>query len=146
MIKIRDGITGISATRLFVCCFLLFSFVFISLLGVSCSAIPGADECNAVVDSFMKAAAQKDVDTAYNLCVEEMAYEDIESLVIDGNQFFAGYQDIKMKSINIEYEGNRDYAEYSGEAYYSGDKVMRVESELIKRGEEWQIVYISVSP
>ena len=120
---------------------LLCVFVF----GASCSAIPGADECNAVVDSFMKAAAQKDVDSAYNLCVEEMAYEDIENLVLEDSEFFAGYQNIKMKGINIEYKENHNYAEYEGEAYYSGDQVRSVEAELILRGENWEIVSIYVS-
>ena len=115
------------------------------VFGASCSAIPGADECNAVVDSFMKAAAQKDVDSAYSLCVEEMAWEDIENLVLEDNEFFAGYQNIKMKGINIDYKENRSYAEYEGEAYYSGDKIRSVEAELILRGENWEIVSIYVS-
>ena len=125
----------------FVAGLLLCVFVFCA----SCSAIPGADECNAVVDSFMKAAAQKDVDSAYSLCVEEMAREDIENLVLEDNEFFAGYQNIKMKGINIEYKENRSYAEYEGEAYYSGDIIRSVESELILRGDNWEIVSIYVS-
>ena len=125
----------------FVTGLLLCVFVFCA----SCSAIPGADEYNAVVDSFMKAATQKDVDSAYSLCVEEMAREDIENLVLEDNEFFAGYQNIKMKGINIEYKENRSYAEYEGEAYYSGDIIRSVESELILRGDNWEIVSIYVS-
>ena len=131
--------------RFFLTYFITGLLAFVFFVSASCSAIPGADECNAVVDDFMKAAARKDVDAAYGLCVEEMAWEDIENLVIEGNQFFAGYQNIKMKGINIEYKEDRSYAEYEGEAYYSGDKIRPVEAELILRGENWEIVSIYVS-
>ena len=131
--------------RLFLAVFVTGLLLGVFFIGTSCSAIPGADECNAVIDSFMKAAAQKNVDSAYSRCVEEMAWEDIESLVLEDNQFFAGYQNIKMKGINVEYEDNRRYAEYEGEAYYSGDIIRSVEAELILRGENWEIVSIYVS-
>jgi hypothetical protein len=142
---INKNILKFRKKSFFLTCLVTVILAFVLFFGASCSAIPGADECNAIVDNFMKAAAQKDVDTAYSLCVEEMAWEDIESLVLEDNQFFAGYQNIKMKGINVEYEDNRSYAEYEGEAYYSGDIIRSVEAELILRGENWEIVSIYVS-
>jgi len=122
------------------------SIVLIAVLVTSCGAIPGATECNTVVDNFMQAGAAKDVNAAYDLCVEEMAREDIEDLILGYPQYFTGYQDITMKSINVEYGEGRSFAEYNGEAKYSDGKKMWVDAELIKRGDNWELLSIWISP
>ena len=126
--------------------FLIGSIVLTAVLVTSCGAIPGATECNTVVDSFMQAAAAKDVDAAYDLCVEEMERVSIENLVLGQHQFFAGYQEISMKSINVSSSGGRNFAEYSGQATYADGRTMWVEAELLKRGDNWELTSISVSP
>lgn len=120
--------------------------ILIALIVTSCTIIPGGKECNAAVDGFMRAAATKDVDAAYGLCIEEMAREDIENLILREHQFFAGYQDISMKSIHTEFKSGRTRSEYSGEAKYSDGRTMWVEAELVKRGDNWELVSIYVSP
>ena len=146
MIETRCNDRIWSRVKMFIKCFLIGSIVLTAILVTSCGAIPGATECNTVVNSFMQAAAAKDVDAAYDLCVEEMARDDIENLILGQHQFFAGYQDISMKGISIKSEGGRRFAEYSGEAKYSDGRTMWVEAELLKRGDNWKLVSIYVSP
>ena len=122
------------------------SIILIALLVASCAIIPGGKECNAVVDGFMRAGAAKDVEAAYGLCVEDIAREDIENLILRQHQYFAGYQDISMKGINVQYSDPYDYGEYSGEAKYSDGRRMWVEAELVKVGQEWRLLSIWITP
>ena len=135
-----------SRVKMFIKYFFIGPIVLTAVLVTSCSAIPGATECNTVVNSFMQAAAAKDVDAAYDLCVEEVVRDDVENLILGQHQLFAGYQDISMKGINISYSGGRNSAEYSGEAKYSDGQTMWVEAELLKRGDNWKLTSIYVSP
>ena len=140
--KLMNGSKG----RIFIKYCLVASIILIALLVASCTVIPGGKECNAVVDGFLRAAAAKDVEAAYGLCVEEMTKEDIENLILGEHQYFAGYQDISMKGINVEYGDPYDYAEYSGEAKYSSGPTMWVEAELVKKGDEWRLLSIWITP
>jgi len=128
-----------------------------ALLSASCAAIPGATECNTVVDSFMEAAAAKDVDTACTLLptpVSEANRKDIEEFILNNYVLFEDYQDIKMQGISVNYnvysaEGDEvDIAEYSGEVKYAGGFGGWVEAELMKQGEEWKLtnIWVDVSP
>jgi len=146
MIETRYKNKTRSGVKTFIKRLFIGSIVLMAVLVTSCGAIPGATECNTVVNSFMQAGAAKDVNAAYDLCVEEMAREDIENLILGQHQLFAGYQNISIKGINIEYKGARSFAEYSGEAKYSDGRTMWVEAELVKRGDNWELVSIWISP
>lgn len=146
MIETGNAIKTWLGEKLLIKGFFIISIVLVSFLVASCSAIPGATECNTVVDSFMQAGAAEDVDTAYDLCVEEMAREDIENFILKQNQFFAGYQSISMKGISVEYGSGRSFAEYNGEAEYLEGRTMWVEAELVKRGDDWKLASIHISP
>lgn len=118
----------------------------IILLGLvaSCSLIPGGKECDAVVKSFMEAAAAKDIDTAYGTMDPSVHKKEVEELILDKYYLFEGYQHVKMRSINVQFGKPHDTAEYAGEIGYTGGLEGWVEAELVKRGDEWKLTYIWV--
>lgn len=129
---------------------LVATIVLIALLVASCGVIPGAKECNATVDSFMRAAVTKDVDTAYGLFCEgakqTVTKKDIEDFVLGEYQLFEGYQDVTMKGIDVHYSGEGDTAEYNGEAKYADGSTAWIEAELVKEGDEWKLWGIWITP
>jgi len=146
MIETRYKNKTTSGVKTFIKRLFTGSILLTAVLVTSCGAIPGATECNAVVDSFMQAGAAKDVNAAYDLFVEEMAREDIENLILEHHQYFAGYQDITMKSISVEYRDGYSFAEYGGEAKYADGKKRSVDAELVKLGDNWELLSIWISP
>jgi hypothetical protein len=70
MIETRYKNKTTSKVKTFTKRLLIVSIVLIAVLVASCGAIPGATECNTVVDSFMQAGAVKNVNAAYDLCVD----------------------------------------------------------------------------
>jgi len=146
MIETRYKRKTTSGVKMFIQRLFTGSILLTAVLVTSCGAIPGATECNAVVDSFMQAGAAKNVNAAYDLCVEEMAREDIENLILEYHEYFAGYQDITMKSISTEYRGGHSFAEYGGEAKYADGKKRSVDAELVKLGDNWELLSIWISP
>ena len=112
-----------------------------ALLSASCSVIPDATQCGMVVDSFMKAAAVRDVDTAYSLFVEGVAREDVEKLVLENSDYFSGYQDISVRGLNIEYVGP-DFSEYKGTARYSDGKRIEVGDRMVILGTRDQLRFL----
>ena len=146
MIETRYKNKTTSGVKKFIKRLFIGSILLMVVLVASCGAIPGATECNEVVDSFMKAGAAKNVNAAYDLFVDEMAREDIEDLILGYHQYFAGYQDITMTSISVEYREGRNYAEYGGVAKYADGKTMSVDAELVKRGDNWELTSIWISP
>ena len=121
-------------------CFIVFVCL-TALLGTSCSVIPDATQCSTVVDSFMKAAASRDVDTAYSLFLEGVVRKDVEILVLENSGYFSGYEDISVRGINIEYVGP-DFAEYKGTARYSNGKKIAIAAALVKVEDDWKLVSI----
>ena len=100
------------------------------------------------MNSFMKAAAAKDVDGAYAcMCSRAATREDVESFVQNRYDLFQGFQEVKMRGVEVHYsETEGDTAEYQGEAEYSRDFATWVEAELIKEGDKWKIWGITITP
>jgi hypothetical protein len=128
--------------------FIVLSLIIVGLLASSCGAIPGAKECDAVVNSFMTAAAAKDADSAYDcMCSGAATQEDVESFIQNRYDLFQGFQEVKMRCIEVHYsETEGDTAEYQGEAGYSRDFTTWVEAELVKEDDEWKIWGITITP
>ena len=127
--------------------FIVLSLIIVGLLASSCGAIPGAKECDAVVNSFMTSVAAKDVDSAYAcICSGAATLEGMESFIQNRYDLFQGFQEVKMRGIDVHYsETEGDTAEYQGEAQYSRDFTTWVEAELIKEGDEWKIWGIMIT-
>ena len=89
----------------------------------------------------MKAAAARDVDTAYSLFVEGVARKDVEKLVLENSAYFSGYEDTSVRGINIEYVGP-DFAEYKGTAKYSDGRKIAIAAALVKVEDSWKLVSI----
>ena len=62
----------------------------------------------------------KDIDNAcacFSSPLREQLRKDIEELILGNYQLFEGYQDVKMRSINVQMGKLDDTAEYGGEIY-----------------------------
>lgn len=123
---------------------LIVSVALFVLLATSCALIPGGKECNAVVDSFMEAAAAKDIDTAFALTVPGATRKGVEDFILGEHYLFEGYQDVKMRGIEVHWSEEGNTAEYVGEAQYVGGFKRGLEAWLVKSGEEWKITRIWV--
>ena len=133
-----------NAKRLVGYCLIVLTLILTVVL-TSCGAIPGGKECDATVNRFMLAAAAKDIDTACTLIPEgESEREDLEEFILNNYELFEGCQEVKMRSINVQFSEKGDTAEYGGKVEYIGGFEGWVEAELVKLGEEWKLTSINV--
>ena len=105
-----------------------------------------------VTDEFMRAAASKDVDAAYQIFAEEARAQfpiaDVEKLITDMPVLFDNYQSISMTKFNVESEttlkSTRTSAQVAGTVTYS-DGTGTFEAQLLKVNDRWQLVHIQVN-
>jgi len=151
-IPVKKLIIGI-LLLIILCCLLFAGFAYWGAKTATKEIAP----IEAVLDSFMKAAASQDVDAAYALfsprARRQMSRDDVAKS-IEGNNFalFDGYKKVKINNINISNAINTNpdvpqglVANVSGQIEYEGGITGQISAVLENVDGQWMIHFVNVT-
>lgn len=129
----------------------ILSVVFIIALAAAasgCGAVESAKDLNQKGNDFMTALKDGDFPAAYALCMAELQSElgtvDDLSAMIDGNS--ARPKEWSFSSWNVSTDANQNTtAKVEGTVTYQDDRTGAVTLELIKVGDEWQVMSFNLT-